>query len=56
MNYPEDNYDDVHQAIVEERRPEWLTWKERKAEQTETEKKHICQLNINRLERMVAKL
>lgn len=55
MNYPEDNYDNVHEAIADELRPEWMKWKAVLARQTESEKKQICRKNITRLERIANK-
>lgn len=54
-NYPEDQYDNVHESIADELRPELLTWNERLAEQTESDKKELCRKNIKRLERIANK-
>lgn len=55
MNYPEDQYDNVHEAIADELRPEWMHWKAVLARQTESDKKNICRQKIKRLERIANK-
>ena len=55
MNYPEDDYDNIHQTIADELRPEWMVWKIRKEEQTELEKKEICRKKMEKLSKLANK-
>ncbi len=57
MNYPDDNYDAVHDAIIDSKRPEYETWKEREQQVgCDSHKLSIIRSNIKRLENFVAKL
>lgn len=49
MNYPDDNYDNVHEAIIDELRVEYEQWVAIEQRETEQDKKDIARTVQRRL-------